>query len=54
MIPANAEPIPLGHSHWGQEVLVMHPNRFNAAMEAVVALRQQKTIRIAFVSHIFR
>jgi cell division inhibitor SepF len=45
MMPANAEqPIPLAPSHWGQEVLVMHPHRFNGAMEAVAALRQQKTV----------
>jgi len=44
MIPAKAEPIPLVPTPWGQEVLVMHPHRFNGAMEAVAALRQQKTV----------
>jgi cell division inhibitor SepF len=46
MIPANtnAEPIPLAPSNWGQEVLVMHPHRFNGAMEAIAALKQQKTV----------
>ncbi|MEI6359012.1 MAG: cell division protein SepF [Synechococcus sp. ELA619] len=44
MIPAKAEPIPLIPTPWSQEVLVMHPNRFNGAMEAVAALRQQKTV----------